>query len=301
MRVARFSFALLTLFSLALYSCKASNQAGASTPAQLTTIPTTPGGIIEYGRVAGAGSLPAAMANVLGQIHQVCGEKPTVGQVFRVKGSNSAGVFFTVVDHAQNNRQLAGLVLAAQTGSTQFEAAVVSDSADQFGKTGNSMLQQLYAAWHPGDAPVASGASGANGSTSASATSASSPVPLHTVTAPDNSASIGVPDGWTMDPQSARGAIIVRGPNGEQLGMDMVRTAVDPTNPFQVNMARQRYSVIAPGTLVYPFHGDLNKDFVNVFQAWRHAAGQAPAPRKSTSLSPCRPRRGTIASTQSGK
>ena len=79
-----------------------------------------------------------------------------------------------------------------------------------------------------------------------------------------------------MDPSSGRGTIIVRGPNGEQVGLDMIRNAVDPTNPFQINLARQRMPVMQ-GTMVYPFRGDLNKDFVNLFQAWRKAGGQGPA------------------------
>jgi hypothetical protein len=241
----------------------------------LTNITTAQGGIIEYGRVDGATTLPAAMAKVLSQVHQACGEKPKVGQVFRVKGTNSSGVFFTVTDHAQGNRQMAGMVIAAQTGPNQLEVGLVSDSADHFSKTANPMLQQLLAAWHPGGNQSSSGTSGGNAATSGAP--AKSPVPLHTVTAADNSASISVPDGWKMDPQSGRGTIIVRGPNGEQLGMDMVRTAVDPTNPFQVNAAQRHLSVVVPGTLVYPFRGDLNKDFVNIFQAWRCAGGQGPA------------------------
>ena len=280
MRIARSCSTLLPLLVLALCSCKSSNPAVAaqpspSSPAPLTNIPTTQGGIIEYGSVAGATTLPAAMANVLSQVHQVCGEKPSVGQVFRVKGSNSAGVFFTVVDHAQSNRKLAGMVIAAQTGANQFEAAVVSDSADRFGQTANPMLQQLYGAWHPGQTAPASAT--ASGSSSGPSTPPASPVRLHTVTAPDNSASLGVPDGWVLNPQSGQGAIIVKGPNGEQIGLDMSRSGIDPTNPFQVNMARQRYSLIAPGTVVYAFRGDLTKEFTNVFQAWRKAGGQGPA------------------------
>jgi hypothetical protein len=102
-------------------------------------------------------------------------------------------------------------------------------------------------------------------------------VALHTVTAKDNSASLSVPDGWTLNPASGQGAVIVAGPNGEQFDMNMTRSGVDPTNPFQVNMARQRYNLIPPGTVVYAFKGDLTKEFVNVFQAWRKAGGQAPA------------------------
>jgi hypothetical protein len=70
--------------------------------------------------------------------------------------------------------------------------------------------------------------------------------------------------------------MIVRGPNGEQIGIDMIRNAVDPTNPFQVNM-RRMHAAPPPGSLVYPFRGDLNKDFINIFQAWRRAGGQGPA------------------------
>ena len=79
--------------------------------------------------------------------------------------------------------------------------------------------------------------------------------------------------------------MIVRGPNGEQLAIDMIRNAVDPTNPFQVNMAQRRIPPI-PGTLVYPFRGDLQKDFVNIFQAWRRAGGQGPAPIQVDKIEP---------------
>ncbi len=286
MRIARLLSAFIMLFALALCSCNASNPASASNPAPFTTLPTTQGSIIEYGRVDGATSLPAAMAKVLSQVHQACGEKPSVGQVFRVKGTNSSGVFFTVVDHAQGNRQLAGMVIAAQAGANQFEVGLVSDSADRFGKTANPMLQQLFAAWHPGETPSPSGTPGGGKSASTSGAPTKSSVPLHAVTASDNSATISVPDGWKVDPQSGRGAIIVRGPNGEQIGIEMTRTAIDPTNPFQVNSARKHLSLIPPGTLVYPFRGNIEKDFVNLFQAWRKAGGQGPAPIQVDKIDP---------------
>src|SRR5208283_4884174 len=274
MRVARSLSRSLTLLALLLCFCEASNPASPSNPARLTSIATTPGGIIEYGRMDGATTLPAAMAEVLRQIHQVCGEKPSVGQVFRVKGTNSTGVFFTVVDHAQRNRQLAGLVIAAQTGPKQLEAAVVADSADKFGQTANPMMQQLFAAWHPAGSVPASGSSAPESSSSPAPASArtgksapssgaatASNVPLHKVTASDNSITLSVPEGWTIDPASGYGAIIVRGPNGEQMGLGMVRPAVDPTNPWQANMARQHYSVVLPNSVVYPFRSDPARDY----------------------------------------
>ena len=285
MRIARRICTFLMLFALALCSCKTSNQASAANPAPLTTITAAQGGTIEYGLVDGATTLPAAMAKMLYKVHQTCGEKPKVGEVFRVKGTNSSGVFFTVADHAHGNKLMAGEVIAAQTGPNQFEAGLVSDSADNFGKTANPMLQQLLAAWHPGGNPSSSGTSSNSAPASASTTSSVSHVPLNPVTASDNSATISVPAGWKMDPQSGRGTMIVRGPNGEQIGIGMIRNAVDPTNPFQVNM-RRMHAAPPPGSIVYPFRGNIEKDFVNLFQAWRQAGGQGPAPIQVDKIEP---------------
>ena len=282
-----FTRILITIFAssvLALVSHGASNQASAGTQQLLTAIPTAPGGIIEYGAVAEASTLPAAMGSVLRQIHQACGERPVVGQAFRVKGSSSVGVFFTVVAHAQGDRQMAGRVIGAQGGSNRMEAAVVADSANRFGQTANGMLRQLFAAWNPGGSANSSAgsegdkpAASTNQPAGAEAAAPASSVPLHRVTAADDSAAISVPDGWTLDPQSGHGTLLVHGPNGEHLGMDMVKPALDPTNPWQARMAQARYSVYVPGSVVYPFRGDLTNEFVNVFQAWRKAGGAGPA------------------------
>jgi hypothetical protein len=278
---ARISVVILALSALPLASHAASNQASPDTQPPLTLIPTIPGGIIEYGVVAEASTLPAAMASVLRQVHQACGERPVVGQVFRVRGSNSAGVFFTVVAHAQGNRPLAGLVIGAQGGANRMEAAVVADSANRFGQTANGMMRQLFAVWKPaGSAGSEEGkpaASATNQAAGPEAPALTSSVPLHKVAAADDSAAISIPDGWTLDPQSGHGTLLVHGPNGEQLGMDMVRPAVDPTNPWQMRMAQAHYSVYLPSSVVYPFRGDLTKEFVNVFQAWRKAGGAGPA------------------------
>jgi hypothetical protein len=106
------------------------------------------------------------------------------------------------------------------------------------------------------------------------------------VTAPDNSVALSVPAGWTVNPNSGRGAIIVMGSNGEQIGLGMNRGGIDPTNPFRVRMAQQHYSLIPPGTVVYAFRGDVTKEFTNLLQAWRKAGGQGPAPIQITSIEP---------------
>jgi hypothetical protein len=272
-----------SLSILALCACRASTQAPAPTP--LTTITAPQGGRIVYGAVAGATTQSAVLTSLLARVHNLCGEKPQIGRVFQFTGTSSVGVFFTVTDHPEGNIPLAGMVIARSTGPNQVDGAMIYDVASRFGQTVNPMLQQLSGVWQQGGQAAASGAGvapAAGGSTpvasptpAAGATPASS-VPLHPVTAPDNSASLSVPNGWTVDPQSSHGAIIVRGPNGEQVGLEMNRGGIDPTNPFRArNDAHGQLE--GPGTVVYAFRGDLTKEFVPVFQAWRMAGGQGPA------------------------
>ena len=66
------------------------------------------------------------------------------------------------------------------------------------------------------------------------------------------------------------------GPRGEWYGANMMRNGVDPTSQWQRNFWRQSGSP-PPGSIVYPYHGDLAKDFSNIFQAWRHVTGLGPA------------------------
>jgi hypothetical protein len=261
---------------------------GHTTQAQtpLKTIANPQGGIIVYGQVAGATSQAAAMGFVLRSVHNDCGERPQVGNIFQVRGTNSVAVFFTVVNRTHGNKPVAGMVIAAQTGSNQFEAGLVSDSADRFSQTINPMLQQLFGTWHPGGSPAASTGSGGSGSAPTPGSAAGSPIPLHRVSAADNSVALSVPVGWTVNPNSGRGAIIVMGTNGEQIGLGMNRGGIDPTNPFRVRMAQQHYSLIPPGTVVYAFRGDVTKEFTNLIQAWRKAGGQGPARLQITSIQP---------------
>jgi hypothetical protein len=290
MRSTQILLAVFGVCVFALISCTASNQEIGGAQKPLTTIPTTPGGIIEYGAVAGASSLPAAMASVLRQVHQACGEKPVVGQVFRVKGSNSAGVFFTVVDHAQNNRQLAGLVIAAQAGPNQMEAAVVSDSADRFGQTANGMLQQLFAVWNPGgaqaaaNAPVAPGGAASSTPVAAGGGGVALP-PMRQVTLPDNTATLSLPDGWNIVPnQSGMGITTVSGPQGAILGLNMYYLVYDPYNPSYQN--RMRMGIRFPNEIDYPSNADLTKSFADILQRIRAAYGQGSAPLKVDSVQP---------------
>ena len=99
----------------------------------------------------GAHTQAAGIGKMLRMLHNTCGERPQVGKVFRVRGTNSNAVFFTVVNHPGGNKQLAGMVIAAQSGPQRVEAAVVLDDASRFDSTVNPMIQQLLSEWHPGE------------------------------------------------------------------------------------------------------------------------------------------------------
>lgn len=257
--------------------------ANAQTP--LTTVDMPQGGRIVYGKVKGADTQGAAMTHVLRVMHQNCGEKPQIGKVFKMRGTDSVGLFFSVVNHPAGNVPVAGLIIAAGSGAQQAEAALVSDRADRFGSTINPMLTKLFSVWHPGgSAAVSTSAPVAKSPATAAASSAgghSAPAAaLRTVSAFDGSATIGIPDGWMLDPRSAGGTMLVTGPHGEQVYLGMSRMGIDPTHPGNRMIPR------VPGTVIYPFRGDMSKEFPNLFQAWRRANGKPPAPLQVDQVKP---------------
>ena len=271
---------LLSLLMVCAYSAPAQTK--------LNTVNSPEGGKIMYGVVDSATTQAAGMASVLRAVHANCGERPQIGRVFKFRGTDMVGVFFTVVNHAAGNAKVAGLVVAAMNGP-QVEAGLVSDEASRFGKTVNPMLKELFSAWHPGGAVAASSPASQSSAAPASASPASKnsgPVPtLHTVSASDNSATIGIPDGWTFDPHSGGGMMLVTGPRGEQVALNMTRTAIDPSHPQQMQMRRSGMPVMQ-GTIVYPFRGDMEKSFPDLFQAWRRANGKPPAKLQVDEIKP---------------
>jgi hypothetical protein len=227
-----------------------------------------------------------AMARILHNVQNSCGEKPQVGKVFRVRGSNSDAVFFTVTNHPGGNVPVAGMLIASQTGPKAVEAALVSDAAARFGSTMNPLLSQLFDVWHPVGAASSNSTSGpAPGARSGLAGK------LHTVSAPDNSVSIGVLDGWTVDPASGHGTIVTKGPEGEVVALYMLRNAVDSSSQWQQNFWRMGGKPI-PGTILYPYHGNLTREFPNLVQAWRRAGGLGPAKLQVEKIDQVPPARG---------
>ncbi len=265
---------LITIFALTTH---------AQTP--LKSVNSPEGGKIIYGVVDGAATQAGGMAAVLRVVHNNCGERPLVGPVFKFRGTETVGVFFTVVNHSAGNVKIAGLLMAAITGSQQVEAALVSDDASRFGTTVNPMMRELFAEWRPGGAAattnVAMGSAVPAAATPASAgPSAPAAIALRMVSAADGTAVVGVPDGWIFDPRSSSGTMILSGPHGEQLALGMGKMGIDPTNP--------RSSMIPhlPGTIIYPYRGDLARSFADLIQTWRRAAGKGPAPIQVEEIKP---------------
>jgi len=274
--IRRFSRLFPPVLFLSILSTQISQ---AQTP--IKTIDMPQGGCIVYGTVPGTETQSAAMTQLLRGIHRSCGDKPQIGSVFRLRGTDSVGVFFTATDHSSGNKQLAGLIIAAGSGANKTEAALLSDFANNFGNSINPMLTKLFTVWHPAggmtSAPATKSSPSASAAQPTRAAGHSGKVPkLHTVTAPDNSASISVPNGWQLDPHSGQGAIVVTGPRGEWFGANMMRNAVDPSSQWQRNFWRRGGSP-PPGSVVYPYHGDLVKAFADMFQAWRRVNGLGPA------------------------
>ena len=275
---------LLTLPMMCISACKARMQAPPP-PTPITTLDAAQGGKISYGTVAGATTPAAAMSKMLTSMQNACGEKPQIGRVLQFKGAKTVGVFFTVTDHSKGNKKLAGLVMSVASGPRQVEAALLSDDASRFGKTVNPMLQQLFGVWHPDSQSVASGSPAGAQSAPAGNGHSDSAAGLHTVTASDNSASIGIADGWQLDPHSASSTMSVIGPNGEQAVWGAMRPAVDPYNPQQVQAVR--YGIYkGTGTILYPYHPDLTKAYPDLLQAWRRALNLPPAKLQVDKITP---------------
>jgi hypothetical protein len=258
----------------------------ASTPpaqSALKTINNPQGGTIVYGVVDGATTQAAALGSVLRTVHNTCGEKPQVGKVFRVRGTNSDAVFFTVIDHPQGNRQAAGMVIATQTGPKTVEAAMVTDDAARFNSSVNPLLTQLFSVWHPGGAPAAANAAAAPGGAPGSGGGAVPP--MRQVSLPDGTATVSLPAGWNIDPKgSAMGITTVNGPQGELLGLNYYYGAWDTYNPQVQN--RLRRGLRFQNEIDYPSNADLTKSFADILQRLRAAAGQGPAPLNVDSVQP---------------
>jgi len=269
-------FEIFVRISVLLLCCgnPTSAQSGALDRHPITTLNAAQGGTIIYGTVDRADTLGKAMASVLDNVGRNCGEKPKVGRVFRVRDGGSAAVFFTVSNHhSAGGRPVAGMLLAAATGPQTIDAALVSDDASRFPQTLNPMLKQLFTVWHPYPA-----ASTQPGPGPAAQARGSAPA-LRNVANSDHSATVGLPSGWTLDPRCNSGQILIHGPAGELVGINLFVTALNPNDPLiQRNLRMGIRQPRLPGVLYYPYSANVAQNLPGLYQEWKHSLGQqAPA------------------------
>jgi hypothetical protein len=254
----------------------------------LKTINPPQGGKIVYGQVDGQTTEAGAMGAVLRSLHQSLGERPQVGKLFDVRGTDSVATFFTVARHDQGTGKgplkVAGLLIATKVSTDHVEAALVSDDAARFPKTLAPMMKTLMGVWHP--------LQGAASSDMASSSPTAAPAQLHQVVTQDRSAAISLPSGWQLNPRmSMMGSLVAQGPNGESAEMGITFLAGDTNNPRIQQLMRTiqngglRNTSYASGTY-YPYGANQARTFVDLIQGVRRKAGLQPAAYNLTGVTP---------------
>ena len=185
------------------------------------------GGEMVYGPVTGQTTMPGAMGAMLRKVHGQFGERPQVSRFFRTKGSDdSVATFFTVNAKSQGNKPMAGLVLVAMTAGQQPTGALLYDDAKHFHASMGPMMKKLNEVWAH------------SGGTSSGAAAVGHAKPLHVTAFPDNSGSIGLPDGWQIT-SARQGTMHASGPNGESAHIGVYVPVLDPSNPQQGPMIQR--------------------------------------------------------------
>ena len=255
----------------------------------LRNMPGPQGGTIIYGTVDGANTPAAAMGFILKQLHHKYGERPVVGRVFRVRGTESDAVFFTLTPHMATMKPVAGMLLVSSAPG-HVEAALLSDDASRFGSSVNPMLQTLFNNWHPDGKSLQ--ASNTHASAANSEGEGSGPVaPLRPFRLQDGSAMVMLAAGWQVAPQSGGGTILAEGPDGEKLALGFPYLSHDPRSPATQQMQRFAMSPAGRNTmyarnLYAPYGADLGRTFAELNQQAGRVGAPAVAPVQVRQVQP---------------
>ena len=301
-----------------LFSTGLSRSANAQSNNGLTTIDNPGGGQVVYGPMTNVTSQRDAIAAMLRYIHGHFGDRPQIGKFFQIKGSDSIATFFQLTAKNQGNKPVAGMVIVeVAPGAKNGAAAVLYDDAARFAKTQPALMSKLNAAWHVQNAKLVSVARATHGS-NASSGSGSSPrgtnargngpggvfgtnepatssQPLHLAKSPDNSGSIGLPDGWRVTGGSG-GSLSAEGPKGESIGMGILNQNIyDPNTQQGSNMINYLRRGSTPFS-VCPYSLDLAADYqcVSTQQRQRRHLPAISMHVISTRLSPGHPSEGAM-------
>jgi hypothetical protein len=230
------------------------------------------GGEIVYGPVRGQTTLPGAMGFMLKQVHAHFSDKPQVGKFFRTKGStDSIATSFTLTAKTNGSGPISGLVIVAMPPGQQPSAALIYDQAERFKTTASPMMKKLNEAWHA-DAPQDAKAAIGRGSVAHAR-------PLHSTVFPDNSGSIGLPEGWQITTAS-QGMMFAQGPNNESFLIGSYIPVMDPGDPQQrqmIQMETQGGRVPLPGNYVAAPYGMPAFKLLQTLSAQTNAKQHKPA------------------------
>jgi hypothetical protein len=232
------------------------------------------GGEIVYGPVSGQSTMPGAMGFILKQVHGHFSDKPQVGKFFRPKGAaDSMATTFTLTPKTNGTGTIAGIVIVAMPAGQKPSAAVIYDQSARFKTTAAPMMKTLNEAWKK-DAPHAGPDGGQGGGKSAPARQ------LRTTPFPDNSGSIGLPDGWQIT-SGRQGTMYAQGPGNEAFLIGAYIPVLDPTNPQQrsmIQMETQGGRIPLPGTYVAAPYGMPPFKLLQTLSAQLAAKSRKPAP-----------------------
>jgi len=209
----------------------------ADTP--LTMIKAPGGGQISFGPLSGQMTPEAAMGNVLHRVSVYCGDRPVMGKLVQGDNGDILEVFFTVTGKNQDGKPMAGLAIVSAPKNDIARAAILSDYADTFPTTVNSMFALLKQKMGDTPAPAASnsqsGSSGGSSSASVPKTSgatvtaaaSSKPATLNPSKFPDGTGVIFLPAGWNVA-HAQMGDVSATGTRGELLRFGWTVLVVNP-------------------------------------------------------------------------
>lgn len=268
-------FATLTCFAFLFTPARADSG--------LKTVNNPGGGQLIYGPLPEASSLNEAMIMMLKNVHGHFGDRPQIGKFFQTPAHDSIATFFTLTAKTQGNIPLTGMVIVTMPAGAKPAAAVLYDQSSRFGKTYPVLMKKLNEAWQKDAAQTASTHPGTSGGGNAA------PVPpLQTVTFPDNSGSVGLPQGWRLT-GGAAGAAHIEGPHGEEMHLGaLIQNIYDPRNPRTrgvLDYMRRGHNSFAE----YPMGGDLTQAWTSVVGQYTQQGGKTPFTFHATEVQRAQP------------
>jgi hypothetical protein len=276
----RFSRLSIVASSLACISLAAATGLHAAAQSPLRSIPGPNGGTIVYGTVDGATTPAAAMGSVLKNLHRQYGDRPLVGRVFRVRGTESNAVFLTLTRRSPTTLKIAGMLLVSNAPG-HVEAALLTDDAVRFGSSINPMLQTLFATWKPGGKSL-QGPHALSGGGAMAVAPAAPATPLRPYRLQDGSASVMLAEGWRVAAGSGGGTILAQGPRGETMALGFPYLAYNSNDPRTMQMRQFAASPSGRNTiyakaLFVPYGAELGRTFVELNTQARRVGSPAVA------------------------